>query len=175
LLSICKSQLTEAIGVLDPVLSSGCFRRCGVYIDVVEHDVGGIHHIDGPKLGLYHVEVANIDIANVPEHEWHRSTWAGCAYSGTCGLVSLVPVPDLAVAIDATRAMAIDTYVIACENKSGGMILEFDVIVVVPPIFEVLRELHVEQVSVAVIRYIRFKCGPKYLPPTLLSSQCLRR
>ena len=88
------------------------------------------------------MEVANIDIAYIPEHEWHWPAWTGCAYSGTFGLVSLVPVPDLAVAIDATRAMAVDAYVIASQNKSGSMILKFDVIVVVPPIFEVFGELH---------------------------------
>jgi hypothetical protein len=150
-LFICESQRTEAIGVLDPVLSSGCFRRCGIYIDVVEYDVGSIHHVDGPKLGLYHVKISNVDVANVPEHEWHRSAWTGCAHGGTCGLVSLVPVPDLAVAIDATLAMTIDAYVIASQNKSGGVVLELDVIIVVPPVLEILGELYVEQVSVAVI------------------------
>ena len=59
------------------------------------------------------MEIADIDIANVPEHEWHRSAWTGCAHGGTFGLVTLVIVPDLAIAIDATRAMAIDAYVIA--------------------------------------------------------------
>jgi hypothetical protein len=71
--------------------------------------------------------------------------------------------------------MAIDAYVIASQNKSGGMILELDVIVVVPPVFEVLGELHVEQVSVAVVRYVRIMPEPIYLPTTLLSSQCSRR
>jgi hypothetical protein len=150
-LSMSKSQLTKSIGVLNPVLPRGCFRGCSIYINVVEDDIGSIHHVDGPKLGLHHVEVANVDIANVPEHKWHRSTWSGCAHGGTCGLVSLVVVPDLAVAIDATRAVAIDAYVIASQNESGGVVLELDVVVVVPPVFEILGELHVEQVSVTVI------------------------
>lgn len=59
------------------------------------------------------MEVANIDITNVPEHEWHWPAWTGRANGGTFGLVSLVPIPNLAVAIDATRAVAIDSYVIA--------------------------------------------------------------
>jgi len=87
------------------------------------------------------VEVANVYIAHVPEHEWHRSTWTGCAYGGAFGLVSLAPVPNLAVAINATRAMAIDTDVVASQNKSGSMILELDMIVVLPPVFEVFGEL----------------------------------
>jgi hypothetical protein len=47
--------------------------------------------------------------------------------------------------------MAIDAYVVASQNKSSSVILELDVIVVVPPVFEVLRELQVKQVSAAVI------------------------
>ena len=137
----CNLQLTKAIGVLDPILSVGCFRRCGVYINVIEDDVGSVHHVDGPKLRLYHVEVANVYITNVPEHEWHRSTWTGCAYGGAFGLVSLIPVPDLAIAIDATRAMAINAYVVASQNKSGSMVLELDMIVVLTPVFEVFGEL----------------------------------
>lgn len=146
-----NAELTKAIRVLNPVLSGGCFRGGGIYIDVVEDDVGSVHHVDGPKLGLYHVELADIDIANVPEHEWHRSAWTGCAHSGTFGLVSLVVVPDLTVTVNATRPMAIDAYVIAGQNKSGSMILKLDVVVVVPPVFEVLGELQVGQASVAVI------------------------
>lgn len=59
------------------------------------------------------MKVANVDIADIPEHEWHRSAWTGCTHGGTFGLVSLVPVPDLAIAIDAARTMAVDAYVIA--------------------------------------------------------------
>jgi hypothetical protein len=143
LLSRCNSKLTEAICVLDPVLSGGGFWGCGIYIDVVEDDVGSVHHVDGPQLGLYYVEVAHIDIANVPEHERHWSAWPGRAYRGAFGLVSLVVVPDLAVTIDATRAMAVDAYMIAGQNKSSCMVLELDVIVVVPPVFKVLGELQV--------------------------------
>ena len=109
----CNSPLTEAISVLDPVLSGGCFRGCGIHVNVVKDDVGGVHHIDSPKLRLYHVEVAHIDITNIPEHERHWSAWAGRAYSSTRGLVSLVEVPDLAIAIDASRAMTVNAYVIA--------------------------------------------------------------
>lgn len=58
------------------------------------------------------MEVANFDITNVPEHEWHWPARTGRANGGTFGLVSLVPIPNLAVAIDATRAVAIDSYVI---------------------------------------------------------------
>jgi hypothetical protein len=47
--------------------------------------------------------------------------------------------------------MAVNAYVITSQNKSGSMILELDVIVVVPPVFEVFRELHVGQESVAVV------------------------
>lgn len=47
--------------------------------------------------------------------------------------------------------MAVNAYVITGQNKSGSMILELDVIVVVPPVFEVFRELQVGQESVAVI------------------------
>lgn len=146
-----NAQLTKAIRVLNPVLSGGCFWGCGIYVNVVEDDIGSVHHVDGPQLGLYHVKVAHINIANVPEHEWHRSTLTGCAHSGTCSLVSLVVVPDLAVTVNAARPMAIDAYVVASQNKSSSVILELDVIIVVPPVFEVLRELQVKQVSAAVI------------------------
>ena len=146
-----NAELTKAIRVLHPVLSGGCFRGSGIHINVVEDDVGSVHHIDSPQLRLDHVKVANVDIANVPEHEWHRSTRTGCTHGGTFSLVALVPVPDLAVAIDATRPMAVNAYVITGQNKSGSMILELDVIVVVPPVFEVFRELQVGQESVAVI------------------------
>lgn len=158
-------QLTKAIGVLDPVLSRGCFRRCGIHINVVEDNVGSVHHVDSPKLRLYHMKVANVDIADVPEHERHRSAWTGCTYSGTFGLVSFVPVPDLAVAIDATRAMTIDAYVIASQNKPGSVVLELDVVVVVPPVFEVFGKLQVEQVSAAVIRYIVLNQGQQTYQP----------
>ena len=174
-LSRRNAQLTEAICILNPVLSMGCFRGCGIHINVVEDDVGSVHHVDGPQLGLYHMEVADIDIANIPEHERHRSTRLGCAYGGTFGLVSLVVIPDLAIAIDTTRAMAVNTYVIASQNKSGSMVLELDVIVVVPPVFEVFRKLQVGQVSVVVFWNLELEPSLTNLPPTLLSNQCSHR
>ena len=162
-------KLTKAIGVLNPVLSRRCFRGCGVHINIVEDDVGSVHHVDSPELGLYDVEVTNIDIANIPEHEWHWPAWASRTYGGACGLVSLVPVPDLAITVDATSTMTIDTYVIATENESGSMVLKLDVIIVVPPVFEVFRELQVGQTSVLGIRYTR---SVRDSPTTLHSNQC---
>jgi len=145
-------KLTEAIGVLDPVDSVGCFRRCCIDIYVIENDIGSVHHVDGPKLRLYDVEVANINIADIPEHERHWPARTCSAYGGTFGLVSLVPVPDLAIAINTTCAVAVNADVIASENKTGCMILKLDVVVVVPPVFEILRELKAGQMSVFVTR-----------------------
>lgn len=43
-----NAQLTKTIRVLNPVLSGGCFRGCGIYINVVEDDVSSVHHVDSP-------------------------------------------------------------------------------------------------------------------------------
>jgi hypothetical protein len=87
------------------------------------------------------VEIAHIDIANIPEHEWHWSAWTSRTHGSALGLVSLVPVPDLAIAINATRAMTINAYVIASQDKTSSVVLKLDVIVIATPIFEVLGEL----------------------------------
>ena len=47
-LSRRNAQLTKTIRVLYPVLSGGCFWGSGVYINVVEDDIGSVHHVDGP-------------------------------------------------------------------------------------------------------------------------------
>lgn len=138
------TQLTEAIGILNPVHSVGCLGGGGIDIYVVENDVGSVHHVDSPELRLYDMESSNVNVANVPEHEGHWAAWTGCPYESTFGLVSLVPVPNLTITINATRTMAIDTYVVTSQHKPGCMVLKLDVIVVVPPVFEVFRELKAE-------------------------------
>jgi hypothetical protein len=47
-LSRRNAKLTKAIRILDPVLSGGCFWGSGVYINVVEDDIGSVHHVNGP-------------------------------------------------------------------------------------------------------------------------------
>lgn len=134
-------RLTETVGVLHPVDAMGSFGRGGVDIDIVEHDVGGVHHIDGPKLWLHNVEIAYVNITNVPKHKRHWTTWTSCTDSGALRLVSLIVVPDLAVTIDTTSAMAIDPNVVSSQNESSCVILEFDMIGIVTPIFEIFGEL----------------------------------
>ena len=107
-------MLTEAIGVLHPIDTLGSFRRRGVHVYVVENDCGRIHHIDRPQLGLHDVEVADVDVADVPEDEGHRAAWTGGAHESAGGLVSFVKVPDLAVAVDAAGAVAVDPDMVTC-------------------------------------------------------------
>jgi hypothetical protein len=172
LLLVCRLGRTKAVGILDPIHPVGSFGRSGIDINVVKDNIGSVHHVDSPELRLYDVEIANIDIANIPEHEWHWPARTCRAYGGTFGLVPLVPVPDLTVAIDTARTMAINAYVITSQDKTSCVILELDVVVVVPPVFEILRELEVRQ-------YLYFiGCtgrGPENSPTTLPSNQCSRR
>lgn len=169
------TQLTKAVGILNPVHSVGCLWGCGIDIYVVENDVGSVHHVDSPELRLYDIESSNVNIADVPKHEGHWAAWTGRSYESTFGLVSLVPVPYLAVTIDATRTVAVDAYVVASQYESGCMILKLDVIVVVPPVFEIFRELEAERVSVLMASCIRLGLGSVDLLATLLSNQLKHR
>lgn len=81
---------------------------------VSKYDVGRIHQVDRPQLGLHDVEVADVDVANVPEDEGHWAAWTGGAHESAGGLVSFVKVPDLVVAINAASAVAVDPDVVAC-------------------------------------------------------------
>jgi hypothetical protein len=104
-------------------------------------NVGRIHHVDRPKSRLHDVEIADVDIADVPENEGHWSAWTDGSYNSAFGLVSLVKVPDLAVAIDAAGAVAVDPDVVSCQDEAGGVVLEGDGVGVVAPVGEILGEL----------------------------------
>ena len=132
---------TEAIGILNPVDALRSLRRRGVDVDVVKNDVGRINHVDRPELRLHDVEIADVDIADVPENKGHWSAWTGGSYNSAFGLVSLVKVPDLAVAIYAAGAVAVDPDVVSCQDEAGGMVLEGDGVGVVAPVGEILGEL----------------------------------
>jgi len=171
-LPVYSLERTKAVGILDPIHPVGGFWRSGIDINVIEDNIGSVHHVDGPKLGLYDMEIANIDIANIPENEWHWPARACSAHSGTFGLVTLVPVPDLAITIDAARTVAIYTYVISSQHESSRVVLKLDVVVVVPPVFEIFRELEARQ-------YLYSICSAGILsansPTTRLSNQYSHR
>ena len=107
------ATLTKPISILHPVYACRSFRRRGIHVDVVEHDVGRVHHVDRPKLGLNNVEIADVNVADVPQDEGHWATWAGGSYEGAFGFVAFVVVPDLAVAVDAAGAVAVDADVVS--------------------------------------------------------------
>ena len=119
------------------------------------------------------MEIANIDIADVPQDEGHRPTWAGRTHKSTLGLISLVKVPDLAVAVDASGAMSVDPNVVSCQNEPRGVVLELDVIRIIPPILEIFGELIVGELSVAINSAIlTSKNRRSDLPPTDRATRC---
>jgi len=59
-------RLTEPVRVLHPVYALGSFRGCGVDVDVTKDNISRIHHVNRPELGLDDVEVADVDVADVP-------------------------------------------------------------------------------------------------------------
>jgi hypothetical protein len=132
---------TKAISVLNPVHTMGSFRGCSVHIDIIEDDIGSVHHVDSPELRLNDTKIAYGDVADIPEHKWHWAAWAGCAYCSAFGLVSLIEIPDLPIAIDTASTIAIDPYVVSSQDKTSCMILELDMIGVVSPVLEIFREL----------------------------------
>ena len=122
------ATLTKPISILHPVYACRSFRRRGIHVDVVEAYVGCVHHVDRPELGLNDVEIADVDVADIPQDEGHWATWAGGSYEGAFGFVAFVVVPDLAVAVDAAGAVAVDADVISCQDESGSVVLELDVV-----------------------------------------------
>ena len=74
------------------------------------------------------MEIADFDVADVPQDEGHWASWTGGSYEGAFGFVAFVVVPDLAVAVDAAGAVAVDADVISCQDDSGSVVLELDVI-----------------------------------------------
>jgi hypothetical protein len=166
---------TESISVLNPVYAVRSLRRRGVHVYVIKDDIGSVHHIDSPKLRLHDVEVADSDIADIPEHKWHWAAWASCAYCSSFGLVSLIVIPDLAITIDAASTMAVDPYVISSQDKSSCMILEFDVIGVVPPVLEIFRELECRKHLQLNAFCLSFEIKTANLPTTRPSSRCSHR
>ena len=133
--------LTESICVLNPIDPSPGFRRRRVHVDVVEHNIRRIHHVDGPELGLHDVEVAHIDVADVPQDKGHRATGTRGSHDCPFGLVSFVKVPDFAVAVDASGTMTVDPDVVSCQDEPGRVVLELDVVGVGSPILEIFGEL----------------------------------
>jgi hypothetical protein len=129
---------------LDPVYPGWGFWRCGVDVDVVEDNVGGIHHVDGPKLRLDNVEVAHVDVADVPQNERHRTSWTRGTDESAFGFVSLVEIPYLPVAVDSSGGMAVDADVVSSKDEPSCVVLKGDVVGLVSPVLEVLRELWIE-------------------------------
>lgn len=106
-------------------------------MDVGEVQVGGVHDVDSPELRLDDVEVLHGNVADIPELEGDGTAWTGCAH---CIIAAFIEVPELTVTIDATGPVAVDTDVLTSKNESSSMVLEFNVVIVVAPIVEVLGE-----------------------------------
>lgn len=136
-LDVAGVHRVEAVGVLDPVVPSRSFRGSGVDVNVLEDQVGGVHDVDCPELWLHDVKVSNRHITNIPELERNRS-------SRPCSAHSLIPsfivVPYLSISMDPACTVAVDTDVLSRKHESRSMILEFDVVVVMAPVFDVLGE-----------------------------------
>lgn len=135
------SRLTKAVGILNPIDAMRSLGRRGVDINIVKHNVGCIHNVNGPKLWLHYVEIAYVNITNVPKHKWHRAAWTSCTDSSAIGLVSLVVVPDLTVAVDTAGAVAIDPNVVSGQDESSCVVLKFDMVGIVTPVVEIFGEL----------------------------------
>jgi hypothetical protein len=59
------------------------------------------------------MEVADVDVADVPQDKWHGAAWTRGSHDSALCLVAFVEVPDLAVAVDAAGAVAVDPDVVS--------------------------------------------------------------
>lgn len=87
------------------------------------------------------MEILDVDVADIPQDEGHWSAWTGGSYNSAFSLVSFVEVPNLAVAVDAAGAVAVDPDMVSCQDEAGGVVLEGDRIGVVAPVGEIFGEL----------------------------------
>jgi hypothetical protein len=78
--------------------------------------VRAIHDVQGPQLRILDVEVLNPDLAYIPEYKWHRSP--------RLREILLCVIPDVAVTVDATSPVPVDSYPITSNDETGMVILE---------------------------------------------------
>lgn len=126
-------SFTKTVSVGHPVRSIRVLCGSCVGIKLIDHDIGAIHDVECPECWLLDEELVDIDIADIPENEWH-----GPANSDfTC----FSCVPGVTVAFDTTSTKAIDCDVVASEDEVGSMILERNVVGVAisPPVVNVRR------------------------------------
>ena len=134
--------LTEAVCVLSPVLSEWSLRSCGVAFDVVEVPalnqmvkrdeatlldemnihVRPIHNIQTPQRRLPHEEIVDCDLGNIPKHKRHRSS--------RLRNTSLRSVPDVAIPVDPSRPIPVNSNPVAGQDEGSGVVLEGDRVVV---------------------------------------------
>ncbi len=101
-------------------------------------------------------------IADVPEYEWHWSSWL-------CDFLFSV-VPGISVPINATSAVSVDIDSLSTDDKASMVILESNWIGVVSPVREIIRHLQNSQYLSyiqLVIRYLEIY----HIPSTCLSIQ----
>lgn len=128
---------TEAISVLHPIVAVWSLRAGSVDVDVVEYDISSIHHIDRPQLRLYDVEVLDRHIRDIPEYEGHWASGLSCAWRA---VAPLSIIPDLAIAIDPTSTVTINADVVASYDKASCVVLKLNVVAIVAPVVQILRE-----------------------------------
>lgn len=109
-------SLTEAVCILHPVHTKRCFHSGGVAVDAAQVHVRAIHDIQGPQLRILDVEVLNRNLAYIPEYKWHGSP--------RLSEILLCVISDVAVTVDATSPVPVDSYPITSNDETGMVILE---------------------------------------------------
>ena len=124
---------TKAIGVLHPIIAPGGIHGRGVAVDVVEAHVGPVHNVDTPQGRVLDVETVDNDLGDIPPDKGHGTPRLRVTLLGI--------VPGIAVAVDASGAVAIDGDIVAADDEAGVVVLEGNGVGVVAPVREVVGEL----------------------------------
>ena len=121
----------ESVRVLDPVLAVRGTGRGRIVQKVGKAQIATVHDIGRPERRVDILEVVDLDVAGVPEHESHRAAIFGIALFGL--------VPDVSVAKNASRPVPIDCEPVAAEDDGSNVVLEVDkvVTVVVGPVLDI--------------------------------------
>ena len=128
-----KKKHTESVRILHPIGPPRRIQRGSINIDIAKLQIRSVHDVQAPQRRLPDEESVHDDLTDVPKDKGHRTAWLRVS-----GLSS---VPGVAVAVDATGAMAVDPDVVSRDDEAGPVVLEGDGVGMVAPVVEIFGKL----------------------------------
>lgn len=124
---------TKSVRILYPIFSPRGFGGGSVTINLVKPHIGPVHDIQTPQRGILDEELLDCNVRYVPEYKRHGTAWLRIA--------CFCSIPGIAIAVNAPCSVAVNLDVVSSEHERSPMVLEGDVVGIVAPVVDIVREL----------------------------------